>query len=62
MAEEERCDDKEAGGAQVVAFVKGTRSAPECGFSHQVLTLLNASRADYEVSLFVAMCSRVIRH
>lgn len=34
---------------RVVAFVKGTRSAPECGFSHQVLTLLNASRAEYEV-------------
>mmetsp|Transcript_11199 Transcript_11199/g.33595 ORF Transcript_11199/g.33595 Transcript_11199/m.33595 type:complete len:325 (+) Transcript_11199:332-1306(+) len=34
---------------RVVAFVKGTRTAPECGFSHQVLTLLNASRVEYEV-------------
>lgn len=34
---------------KVVAFIKGTRTAPECGFSHQVLTLLNASRAAYEV-------------
>jgi len=34
---------------QVVAFVKGTRTAPQCGFSHRVLTLLNESRAEYEV-------------
>lgn len=27
--------------AQVVAFVKGTRTSPQCGFSYKVLTLLN---------------------
>lgn len=35
--------------AQVVAFIKGTRSQPQCGFSHKLLTILNDSRADYEV-------------
>jgi hypothetical protein len=35
--------------AQVVAFVKGTRTEPQCGFSHRVLTLLNEARIDYEV-------------
>ena len=34
---------------QVVAFIKGTRTAPQCGFSHRVLTLLNESRLPYEV-------------
>lgn len=34
---------------QVVAFIKGTRSQPQCGFSYKVLTLLNEARADYEV-------------
>lgn len=34
---------------QVVAFVKGTRTEPQCGFSHRVLTLLNEARIDYEV-------------
>ncbi|KAF8058886.1 GRXS16 [Scenedesmus sp. PABB004] len=34
---------------KVVAFVKGTRSAPQCGFSHKMMTLLNDARADYEV-------------
>jgi len=33
---------------KVVAFIKGTRTQPECGFSHQVLTLLNKSKVDYE--------------
>jgi Grx4 family monothiol glutaredoxin len=33
----------------VVAFIKGTRSQPQCGFSHKLLTILNDSRADYEV-------------
>merc|ERR1711977_34070 len=33
---------------KVVSFIKGTRTAPECGFSHQVLTLLNGTNADYE--------------
>ena len=35
--------------AQVVAFIKGTRTQPQCGFSHRVLTLLNESRLPYEV-------------
>ncbi|CAD7702129.1 unnamed protein product [Ostreobium quekettii] len=34
---------------KVVAFIKGTRTKPECGFSYQVLTLLNKSQVDYEV-------------
>lgn len=34
---------------QVVAFVKGTRTVPQCGFSHKVLSMLNEARADYEV-------------
>ena len=35
--------------AQVVAFVKGTRTEPQCGFSHRVLSMLNELRTDYEV-------------
>ncbi len=34
---------------RVVAFIKGTRTAPQCGFSHKVLSLLNECGADYEV-------------
>lgn len=34
---------------KVVAFVKGTRSAPQCGFSYKMLTILNDARTDYEV-------------
>lgn len=34
---------------QVVAFVKGTRSQPQCGFSYKMLTILNDLRTDYEV-------------
>ena len=33
---------------KVVAFIKGTRTQPECGFSHQVLALLNQTSVDYE--------------
>ncbi|CAI7910210.1 unnamed protein product [Closterium sp. NIES-54] len=33
---------------RVVAFIKGTRTSPQCGFSHRVLTLLNEARVDYE--------------
>ena len=29
--------------------MKGTRTEPQCGFSHRVLTLLNEARVDYEV-------------
>jgi Grx4 family monothiol glutaredoxin len=41
--------DKVVKDVSVVAFIKGTRTAPQCGFSHKVLTLLNESRIDYEV-------------
>eukprot|EP00775_Hariotina_reticulata_P011904 gene11904-12048_t len=34
---------------KVVAFVKGTRSQPQCGFSYKMLTILNDAKADYEV-------------
>lgn len=34
---------------KVVAFIKGTRTQPQCGFSHKVLTMLNEARTDYEV-------------
>jgi glutaredoxin-related protein len=34
---------------QVVAFIKGTRSAPQCGFSYKMLQVLNDSRTEYEV-------------
>lgn len=33
----------------MVAFIKGTRTAPQCGFSHRVLTMLNEARVNYEV-------------
>ncbi|KAI5079811.1 hypothetical protein GOP47_0005290 [Adiantum capillus-veneris] len=33
---------------KVVAFIKGTRTAPQCGFSHRVLTILNEHGIDYE--------------
>lgn len=33
----------------MVAFVKGTRSQPQCGFSYKMLQILNDSRTDYEV-------------
>lgn len=33
----------------VVAFIKGTRTSPQCGFSHRVLTILNEHAVDYEV-------------
>ncbi|KAA6418465.1 MAG: monothiol glutaredoxin- chloroplastic-like [Trebouxia sp. A1-2] len=34
---------------KVVAFIKGTRTQPQCGFSYKVLTMLNEARTDYEV-------------
>jgi Grx4 family monothiol glutaredoxin len=34
---------------RIVAFVKGTRMQPQCGFSHQMLETLNAMKADYQV-------------
>lgn len=34
---------------RVVAFVKGTRNEPQCGFSFRMLNILNTLKADYEV-------------
>ena len=34
---------------QVVAFVKGTRTQPQCGFSYKVLSILNDSKVPFEV-------------
>ena len=34
---------------QIVAFVKGTRTQPQCGFSYKVLSTLNELRVNYEV-------------
>ncbi|KAK9917391.1 hypothetical protein WJX75_003849 [Coccomyxa subellipsoidea] len=34
---------------KVVAFVKGTRTQPQCGFSHKVLSILNEVCAPFEV-------------
>lgn len=34
---------------KVVAFIKGSRMAPQCGFSYQMLTILNQNQVDYEV-------------
>ncbi|KAL2634261.1 hypothetical protein R1flu_005740 [Riccia fluitans] len=34
---------------QAVVFVKGTRTAPQCVFSHRVLTIMNEVGVDYEV-------------
>ena len=37
-------------GNSVVAFIKGTRTAPQCGFSHKVLTILSeVAGPDFEV-------------
>ncbi|MCO5554477.1 hypothetical protein L7F22_008006 [Adiantum nelumboides] len=33
---------------KVVAFIKGSRTAPQCGFSHRVLTILNEHGIDFE--------------
>lgn len=41
--------DKVVKELKVVAFIKGTRTAPRCGFSHRVLTILNEQGVDYEV-------------
>ena len=34
---------------RIVAFVKGTRTQPQCGFSYQMMETLNAMKADYQV-------------
>lgn len=41
--------DKVVKEVPVVAFIKGTRTAPQCGFSHRVLTILNENGVDFEV-------------
>ncbi|KAF5833488.1 thioredoxin-like protein [Dunaliella salina] len=41
--------DKVVKDCKVVAFIKGTRTQPQCGFSHKMLTILNNHRTDYEV-------------
>lgn len=33
---------------EIVVFIKGSRTAPQCGFSHKVLTILNEHGLDYE--------------
>ena len=33
----------------MVAFIKGTRTEPACGFTFKVLTMLNEVGAEYEV-------------
>ena len=35
--------------SQVVAFIKGTRAAPECGFSKRMILNLEECGVDYEV-------------
>ncbi|CAK9222616.1 unnamed protein product [Sphagnum troendelagicum] len=40
--------DKVVKDCNVVAFIKGTRTSPQCGFSHRVLTILNDLGVDYE--------------
>ena len=35
---------------QVVAFIKGSRAEPACGFSHKMLSILNDHKVNYEVS------------
>lgn len=34
---------------KVVAFIKGTRTQPQCGFSYQMLTTLNGLNTDFQV-------------
>lgn len=34
---------------KIVAFVKGTRTQPQCGFSHKMMTILNDANANFEV-------------
>ncbi|KAI3437590.1 hypothetical protein D9Q98_000043 [Chlorella vulgaris] len=41
--------DQVVKGCKVVAFVKGTRTQPQCGFSYKVLTILQESGAEFEV-------------
>eukprot|EP00877_Chromochloris_zofingiensis_P014725 jgi/Chrzof1/9506/Cz04g05200.t1 len=41
--------DQVVKGNRVVAFIKGTRTQPQCGFSFKVLQILNDNRAEYEV-------------
>jgi len=43
-----RTADRSSGeGEQVVAFIKGSRSAPQCGFSQRVVGILEAHGVDF---------------
>lgn len=44
----EQLIDKVVKENKIVAFIKGSRTAPQCGFSHRVLTILNEHGIDYE--------------
>ena len=33
---------------KIVAFIKGTREEPECGYSHRVVNALNSLLLDFE--------------
>lgn len=44
----EQLIDKVVKENKVVAFIKGSRTAPQCGFSHRVLTILNEHGVEYE--------------
>ena len=33
---------------KIVAFIKGTREEPDCGFSHRMINVLNELMVDYE--------------
>lgn len=53
-AEDLTCDIKDlvdmvVKNERIVAFVKGTRTQPQCGFSYQMLQTLNTMKAEYEV-------------
>lgn len=48
--------DQVVKGCKVVAFVKGTRTAPQCGFSHKMLTMLTEVWLMPRVWLVVGCC------
>jgi len=41
--------DKLVNDVKVVAFIKGKRTQPQCGFSYKMLNILNDTGVDYEV-------------
>eukprot|EP00898_Chlorokybus_atmophyticus_P008678 jgi/Chlat1/8811/Chrsp90S08147 len=40
--------DKMVKEVKVLAFIKGTRTAPQCGFSHRVMQILTESKVDFD--------------